>query len=118
MAEKNNAAQQTSRLRKLLALEQGAQEKIRTAEEQSAEILIKARETAGGILGGTRTGAEKQADKLVEQAESETQQQVTGIINQAQAQAAELLEQAQSRQDELVKLLVSWITAASQEERT
>ena len=51
--KKDNSVQQTSRLKKLLALEQG--------------------------LGGSWTAAEKQADELIEQKERETDQRVEKI---------------------------------------
>jgi vacuolar-type H+-ATPase subunit H len=98
-------------LRRLLEIEEKAQRVVRDAGERADEILAEAKQRAGGILGGTRSGVDRQAEALIKQARAETEAQAGQLLQEAEAETETMRRRAEKNLDEAVAHVVAWLTA-------
>lgn len=100
-------------LRRLLEIEDDAQDLMRAADERAEERISKAKQKAGSILGGARTGAQKEAETLIQEAKAEAEEEAEQLLENANSEVEALGERAERNMEEAASLLVAWVTAES-----
>lgn len=98
-------------LRRLLDIEREAADITRDADERAQKVISDAKQSAGGVLGGSRSGAQKKAESLIQEANTEADEQADRLLDETDAEIEAWRKQFEKNMNKAVSRLVDWVTA-------